>query len=263
MFDDQFTPDERALIERLASAPQPNLKPAALNTIRQQMFDALDAPPAPPSAPSSLTPLGGMFPTVIVIVVIVASIIGVIFFTRNTPSESSLETATPFPTVAPTEATVPALVSTSEVTAEASAEIAPEVTATPIPESTLQAEVTIEPLDTAIVIEGPVEAINGNIVTIYGIDIELAPDDALLLVIQVGDVIRVEGNPKGGDTVIVVAVNVLFINVDVVIQDGQVWRDDGNCNNPPPPWAPAHGWRRRCESQGGGGGRGGGEGSRS
>lgn len=30
------------------------------------------------------------------------------------------------------------------------------------------------------------------------------------------------------------------------------WYDDGTCNNPPPDWAPASGWRRRCggESQG-------------
>lgn len=24
------------------------------------------------------------------------------------------------------------------------------------------------------------------------------------------------------------------------------WHDDGTCNNPPPNWAPASGWRRRC-----------------
>jgi hypothetical protein len=29
--------------------------------------------------------------------------------------------------------------------------------------------------------------------------------------------------------------------------NGQVWRDEGNCDNPPPSWAPAHGWRLRCE----------------
>lgn len=26
------------------------------------------------------------------------------------------------------------------------------------------------------------------------------------------------------------------------------WYDDGTCNNPPPEWAPASGWRRRCGS---------------
>ncbi|NWF70225.1 MAG: hypothetical protein HXY40_14155, partial [Chloroflexi bacterium] len=31
---------------------------------------------------------------------------------------------------------------------------------------------------------------------------------------------------------------------------GEVWRDDGSCNNPPPDWAPAVGWRQRCQGQG-------------
>jgi hypothetical protein len=30
------------------------------------------------------------------------------------------------------------------------------------------------------------------------------------------------------------------------VVDNQVWRDDNECGNPPPPWAPAHGWRRKC-----------------
>jgi hypothetical protein len=51
-----------------------------------------------------------------------------------------------------------------------------------------------------------------------------------------------------------------FTQVDVTVSDsGEVWRDDGSCNNPPPPWAPANGWRRRCESgNGNGNGSGGG-----
>ena len=28
-----------------------------------------------------------------------------------------------------------------------------------------------------------------------------------------------------------------------------IWLDNGNCNNPPPDWAPANGWRARCEGQ--------------
>jgi hypothetical protein len=143
---------------------------------------------------------------------------------------------------------------TPEATPETTA--TPEATATPevTPESTQSANVQI-----TIVIEGPVEAININIITIYGINVELNPDDPILTVIQIGDVIRVEGNIKGGtgNTIIIVAVIVVIINVDVVVNDGQVWRDGGNCNNPPPPWAPANGWHRRCDRPQGGGGGGG------
>ncbi|MBZ0278785.1 MAG: hypothetical protein K8I60_21750 [Anaerolineae bacterium] len=136
----------------------------------------------------------------------------------------------------------------------------PPVEETPeaTPESTPEA--TDEPdddLQITIIIEGPVQSVNINIITIYNINIEVEPDDPILTVIQVGDVIRVEGNvAQRGDTIVIVVINLIFINVDVVVLDGEVWRDDGNCGNPPPPWAPANGWRRRCEGGGGGGGNG-------
>jgi hypothetical protein len=104
-----------------------------------------------------------------------------------------------------------------------------------------------------IVIEGPVQSININIITIYNINIEVDIDDPILTVIQIGDRIRVEGTyAGGGPTIVIVAINIIIINVDIVIIDGNpvVWRDDGSCANPPPAWAPAVGWRRRCESSG-------------
>lgn len=109
--------------------------------------------------------------------------------------------------------------------------------------------------DTIIVVEGPVQEINVNVVNIYDIDIALNPVDPLLNVIQIGDVIRVEGDIDDDcPTLVIIAVVVVFVDVDVVIIDGShVWRDNGNCNNPPPPWAPANGWRRRCEGGSGSG----------
>jgi hypothetical protein len=164
--------------------------------------------------------------------------------------------------VDPTTQTV-IVISITITSSEATPEATPEVTATPSPEQTPDPEATPEATDQPddddgdiiIVIEGPVQSINVNIITIYNINIELDDDDPLLTVIQIGDVIRVEGNLTEGDnnTIIIVVVNIIFVNVEVVVQDGQVWRDDGNCGNPPPPWAPAHGWRRRCERSGGGG----------
>lgn len=115
-----------------------------------------------------------------------------------------------------------------------------------------------------IVVEGPVIAININVITIYDFDIVLAEDDPLLSVIVVGDIIRVEGlidelgtfETDVNITIVIVAVTIIFVDIDVFILDGDIWRDSGNCSNPPPPWAPANGWRRRCE-----GGRGSGSGS--
>ncbi|MCB9452938.1 MAG: hypothetical protein H6672_15970 [Anaerolineaceae bacterium] len=124
------------------------------------------------------------------------------------------------------------------------------------PEVTL--EVTVVPGEDSgaiiIIIEGPVQAININIITIYNINIQLDPDDPILTVIQIGDVIRVSGQVvQSGTTIVIVAINIIFINVDVVIFEGDIWRDDGNCGNPPPPWAPANGWHRRCDNNSGNG----------
>jgi uncharacterized repeat protein (TIGR01451 family) len=106
-----------------------------------------------------------------------------------------------------------------------------------------------------IIIEGPVTQININIIVIYGISITLDPDDPILLALQIGDVVRVHGTViDDGTTIIILALTIIIVDVDIYVNvdvDGpSVWRDDGNCNNPPPPWAPAHGWRRKCGDAG-------------
>jgi hypothetical protein len=52
-------------------------------------------------------------------------------------------------------------------------------------------------------------------------------------------------------TIIVVPPTAVPANDSVAIDaNGQIiWQDNGACDNPPPPWAPAHGWRARCEGQ--------------
>ncbi len=141
---------------------------------------------------------------------------------------------------------------------------APVATATPIPTATLTptptptGTLTVTPPSTdddgdiVIVIEGPVQAININIITIYNINIEVNPNDPILTIIQIGDVIRVAGSVVNrGTTIVIVAVNIIIVDVDIVVIDNSViWRDDGSCRNPPPAWAPANGWRRRCEPGG-------------
>ena len=108
-------------------------------------------------------------------------------------------------------------------------------------------------LPVTIIIEGPVQVINVNIITIYDIDIEININDPILGQINVGDFVRIEGNLiDNTTTVIVIAVAVYIVDFDIVVGNNNViiWEDDrGNCNNPPPPWAPAHGWRRRCQGQ--------------
>lgn len=72
--------------------------------------------------------------------------------------------------------------------------------------------------DVTIIIEGPVTSINTNIVTIFDMDIEIAPNDPSLTWLQVGDTVRVEGGVRGtGNTIVIVAVNVVVVDVDIVI----------------------------------------------
>jgi hypothetical protein len=127
----------------------------------------------------------------------------------------------------------------------------PTPTNTPTPGPSPTATATSS--GTTIVIEGPVQVINVNIITIYDINIQVNANDPVLTNIHLGDFVRVEGNAVNNTTVLIVqAVTVFVVNVDVVITNNNVivWQDDGrNCGNAPPPWAPANGWRRRCENR--------------
>jgi len=145
------------------------------------------------------------------------------------------------------------LTPTPEATIEATAESTPEATPMVTPEATLEVtpESTAQPgAPVIIVIEGPVQAINVNIITIYNINIQLNPNDPNLHIIQVGDIVHIEGTPQGSvvtGNITIIAITIVIINVDVNPTTGEVWRDDNKtCGNSPPPWAPAHGWRRRC-----------------
>lgn len=144
--------------------------------------------------------------------------------------------STPSPTPATTLTAMPTITAQSTVQ--------PTVSLTP----TIAAQPTMPVI---VVIEGPVNAININIITIYNINIQLSPDDPNLSLIQIGDIVRVHGTPQSGTltgSITIVAISVVIINVEVNNDTGDVWRDDSDCSNPPPDWAPAHGWRRRCEN---------------
>lgn len=104
------------------------------------------------------------------------------------------------------------------------------VTSTPAPTGTASAMGTPMPNgDVIIVIEGPVQTININIITIYDIDIIIAPESPFLRVIQVGDFVHVEGttNATGAivATVITNAINSIGATVSL---EGQVESINGN-----------------------------------
>jgi hypothetical protein len=151
-------------------------------------------------------------------------------------------------------------------TATPSATTSPTATASPTPTLTLSPTPAISPtatLEANIVLVGPIEAIDGSTVTVYGIAFQFDPDNALLSLLVVGDIVRIDGQIVDTNTANVSAAGIHTEPGDdtlAISEDGgTVWRDDGNCDNPPPSWAPANGWRRRCENGGnpGGGNQGG------
>lgn len=168
------------------------------------------------------------------------------------------------PTIAPTHTSTAAATMTPTVTATATptASATPTLTTTASPTPTVTATVTatltVTATETAIpvdlIIEGPVQAINEDSIVIYDIEIEIDPDDPLLIVIRIGDNVRIEGDiiqDSDGGTV---TIRPIVIRSDddalAISPDGQdVWRDTGDCANPPPDWAVANGWRARCRPQ--------------
>lgn len=69
-----------------------------------------------------------------------------------------------------------------------------------------------------IIIEGPIKKIDGNIIIIFDIEIEVDPNDPIIRTIRVGDTIRIEGDLKGdGDRIIIIAVTIIVIDIDIII----------------------------------------------
>lgn len=266
---EQFSNTEQALIERLRRAPQPELSAEAHKVIRARMLDALNHPPLPAPRPMLLRPA---FVMVILAVGAVLIASGILFALSRqnqnilpTPTIEASLTLIPTETLNPTSTSLPTITADPSVTAVLATSV-PLVISSPVATSTPTVEVTqsstpvpTKTVSTVIVIQGPVESIDGNVLIIYGVRVEIDPNNPILKTIVVGDVLRVEGT-QTGTPVIIVSPTIIAVNVPPTTNaatqsdtnpplSGQVWQDDGTCNNPPPDWAPANGWRRRCQGQ--------------
>lgn len=105
-------------------------------------------------------------------------------------------------------------------------------------------------------ISGPIDSIIGNTIIIFDVPITLTDTSGL----SVGMVVFIEGISPPGDAISITIVQVIVVVSTPAPDDGssdggssddggsQIGDSNDNCQNGPPPWAPAHGWRRRCES---------------
>src|SRR5262249_23205753 len=139
---------------------------------------------------------------------------------NSTSSETAYPTATPtagsMDTATPSALHSDAPTATSTETANAS----PIFTATP--------ESTEAALPVTVIIEGPIQSINGNILVIFNLTVIVNANDPILSTLKVGEVVRVEGNLDNATQVITaIRITTITVETDVNPSSGQVWQDNG------------------------------------
>jgi hypothetical protein len=217
--------DEDPLVEvarRLsASSPAEPIAPEARARIRSQVLNAYrqQTPPGSrhPSQTASVTQWVGVGIAVLVVLVVGLIVSGV---WPDTASPSLNVTEEPILTNTATPTSV-------------GATPAPD-TPTPVESTPEVLPPTASPLPTTIVVEGTVEAVDANTITVFGIAIEVEPDDPTLAEIQVGDHVRVEGEMvEMGNTIIIVAVSITITDIDTEIIIQPDVQPPGNQPGPP------------------------------
>ncbi len=232
---DRLLPDQAAASDdpliaaaaRVSAAPRPALSPEARVRIRATILAVQAAPSRSPLRRFRRQSMPVRLALVAALLILIA---GTVWASQRviplfTPSGA---TALP-PTALPTLTLIP-------VSAPPSIQPTEAVTPEPAP-------------PVSIIVEGPVQSIAGSTVVIFDLKINLSSTDPLLSTIQIGDVLRVEG-AVAADPTVITAVQTTLVNVEVEANPAdsqQIWRDFGDCSHPPPSWATANGWRRRCQ----------------
>jgi hypothetical protein len=139
----------------------------------------------------------------------------VFVFLQQAPSPVTFPAAQPSLTSTPLDKTTsPTPILTTTPFWEGQGEVSAETAeATPAPTATATPPVTLE---SVMVIEGPVSAINGNIITVFDVNIQVTPGDAVLTSIKIGDTLQVSGRVTvENGALIVVAMNITVVRVDM------------------------------------------------
>jgi hypothetical protein len=216
MSDEQFSPDEQDLIRQLREQPKPQINPVARDAIREQMiveFRYVTATPPAPRPRLRLVPVLAAAAALVMVVIVIAQIARLPVQVTETPTQIAIvpsdavqpthtsESPTITPTVAPPSQTLTPVPTT---------EIAPTA---PVP-----TDIPATTQETTIIVEGPVSAINGNMLTVYNLQVEVAPGHPILGLLEVGDFVRVEGVYQSGGAVVASIVGNLD---DATVVDGE------------------------------------------
>lgn len=218
MIDEQLTPEERMLVQQIQSVSKPKLDQAARNAIRERMVNEYRTVTTAGKTQSTPSRPGVSFQRAVQLgaaaIVLIAVGLTLAQF-RNQPPTSDVETSTLTISSASQVAVVPShtIESAAERTSVTPA-ITPAASLTPelLPSPTLRPAPTSEPTpsntplqptpEVVLIIEGPVANITENSVSIYDFRVEVEAQHPILQVLDVGDVVRVQGVLVGDGIVV-------------------------------------------------------------
>lgn len=230
---------------RLRNAPRPEMRPEAVHQLQRRVLASHHQQYTRPNHAPSSWPIAQFAVAAAITALMTFGVLPTIL--QNAAGRDRHATIETLPTLVPfsTELSgTPVLVPTSPgMIVPANPEPLP-VVVTPTPDVLL------------LTFEGPVEVLTENSVTVWGMEIEIDSAEPLFDLIEVGDIVRVEANPQPADGgMVILADSIRLVEVEAFTNEttGEAWRDNGRCDNPPPAWAPAYGWHRRCEGTNGNG----------
>jgi hypothetical protein len=218
MNDDQFTPEELALIQHLQEAPKQRLNPAVSESIRQQVLEEFRATAR--TIPPKTSPIK-QYPQAVKLLGAIAASLAIVIAaflllkwnnTQDKPEATPFALAlSPTPSATPINTPTPTLLISPPVIESETPPTEPEISATPLPTESIltitlpvtetippaTSPVVVTPTETSlpvVIVEGPVQSIVNNFITIYNLTIVVEPQHPILTLIDVGDVVLVEGN---------------------------------------------------------------------
>lgn len=210
------------IAQEIARLPITPLSDEAFARIESRLMTHTQNLAAPPRSGGNIRPLW----ILAVIVVLVGVGIGGFFvltaggeedeneLPRPTHTLTLTSTASAEPTLTVTASSTMTLTASATQTPSRTATLAlspttqPSKTSVPTITPTLLPTIEASPTDLpiAMTIEGAVTAIEVNIITVYGIRIQLSPDDSILTRLEVGDMVRIEAAIGNDDLFVAVSI---------------------------------------------------------
>lgn len=212
MSHDDFTPAEKAIIKQLQNAPQWRLSPRVRQAIEAKMLAELANPtPMPATTPppagsssvfsaSSTKLVLGVVAAVSVVAIVIVSAISQLpqsfFAAAQAPTQAATLTAIPTATFTPTDTPTlvpsPSATATSTATPTNSPTATHTATHTPTPTASTTPSPTLPPTEVVVIVEGVIDQLADNVITLQGTPIAVPTHYPLLDVIDIGDAVRIE-----------------------------------------------------------------------